>query len=182
MSRIDVKEIEGVKIVTTDASIDLRGSFIKFDSGSLLVEKLGNIAVSINPRVGTIRGIHFQVEPFAEEKIISCIQGSAFEVIVDLRPNSMSFGKYATFELSQDNFTQVYLPKGVAHGFQTLSPKTIMHYFLTSQYSPKSSFAIDPFGDLKIEWPISDISISERDRSGVSMEFAAQKFAESLYL
>jgi restriction endonuclease S subunit len=93
VSRIDIQEIEGVRIIPAHSYIDLRGNFIKFDSESLLVEKLGNVAISINPRVGTIRGIHFQVEPFAEEKIISCIQGSVFEVVVDLRPNSMSFGR-----------------------------------------------------------------------------------------
>ena len=127
VSIIDVTGIEGVKIVNANTSSDFRGSFIKFESESLLFEKLGDVAVSINPRAGTIRGLHFQVEPYAEEKIVSCIQGSAFEVIADLRPNSTSFGKFATFELSQKDFRQVYLPKGIAHGFQTLSPDTIIH-------------------------------------------------------
>ena len=102
MSRIEFTEIEGVKVLKAKTSNDLRGSFIKFDPGKLLLDELSNVAVSINPRAGTIRGIHIQVEPYAEEKIVSCIQGSTFEVIIDLRPNSLSFGKFATFELSQN--------------------------------------------------------------------------------
>jgi dTDP-4-dehydrorhamnose 3,5-epimerase len=179
VSNIDISNIEGVKLVSARTSTDFRGSFVKFDSEKFLSEELGNVAVSINPRVGTIRGLHFQVEPYAEEKIVSCIQGSAFEVVVDLRPNSKSFGEYATFELSQKNVTQVYLPKGIAHGFQTLSPDTILHYFLTSEYSLESSYTINPFGDLNIKWPVQEFSISEKDAGGVSMEYAAKKFAES---
>ncbi len=180
MTCCSITEIQGVKILNATTSSDLRGSFVKFDPNNLLSEKLGYVALSINPKVGTIRGIHLQIEPYAEEKIVSCIQGSTFEVIVDLRPDSVSFGKFATFELSYKNFNQVYLPKGIAHGFQTLSPQTILHYFLTSKYSPESSLTVDPFGDLKINWPIRDFAISEKDTKGVSMEFAAQKYAQSL--
>ena len=180
MSYINITEIEGVKLIQAIYANDSRGSFIKFHPDNLLFEKLNTVAVSINPKAGTIRGIHLQVEPFAEEKIVSCIQGSTFEVIVDIRPNSGSFGKVATFELSQENAKQVYLPKGIAHGFQTLLPDTIVHYFLTSQYSTESSYSIDPFGDLDIAWPISELLISEKDTKGVSLEYAAQKYAESL--
>lgn len=180
MSQINATDIEGVKLVHANYSNDSRGRFIKFHPDEFLHRKLDSVAVSINPKAGTIRGIHLQVEPFAEEKIVSCIQGSTFEVIVDVRPGSKSFGKVATFELSQENAKQVYLPKGVAHGFQTLLPETIVHYFLTSHYSPESSYSIDPFGDLGIDWPIKDLSISEKDTKGVSLEYAAQKYAESL--
>jgi len=180
VSFISVAEIEGVKLIEAICSTDSRGSFIKFKPDSFLSERSHSVAVSINPKAGTIRGLHFQVEPFAEEKIISCIQGSTFEVIVDVRPHSRSFGKVATFELSQENATQVYLPKGIAHGFQTLLPNTIMHYILTSQYSPESSCSIDPLGDLGINWPISELYISEKDTNGVSLECAVQKYSDSL--
>ena len=180
MSMINASEIEGVKILEANSSRDLRGIFLKYSSEKLLSDKLGSIAISINPIPGTIRGLHFQLEPYAEEKIVSCIQGSVFEVIVDLRPNSMSFGKFATFILSQQDFNQVYLPKGIAHGFQTLSPETIIHYFLTSQYSEKHSYSIHPFDNLNIKWPIKNHLISEKDKMGVTLEYAAQKFAESL--
>jgi len=180
VSHFSVTEIEGVKLIQAVYSSDSRGSFIKFYADDLRNKKLDSVAVSINPKAGTIRGIHFQLEPYAEEKIVSCIQGSTFEVIVDIRPNSKSFGKVATFELSQENVKQIYLPKGVAHGFQTLLPDTILHYFLTSQYSPESSYSIYPFGNLNIDWPIRELIVSEKDMKGVSLEYAAQKYAESL--
>lgn len=180
VSRINVTEIEGVKLLQGTSSSDSRGRFIKFHPNDFLQNQLDSVAVSINPKAGTIRGIHLQIEPFAEEKIVSCIQGSTFEVIIDIRQDSKSFGQVATFELSQDNALQVYLPKGVAHGFQTLKPETIVQYFLTSQYSPESSYSIDPFSDLGIVWPLKEFSISEKDTLGVSLEYAAQKYTESL--
>ncbi len=176
----DFSEIEGVKVLQATSTSDSRGNFVKFHPGCVLFERLNYVAVSINPKIGTIRGLHFQVEPFAEEKIVSCIQGSTFEVIVDIRPNSKSFGKVATFQLTPESGMQVYLPKGIAHGFQTLLPETIVHYCLTSEYSSESSITIDPFGDLAVNWPLNDFFISEKDKLGVSVEYAAQKFAESL--
>lgn len=180
MSSIDSINFEGVKLVSAFSTSDSRGTFIKFIPDELFLEELNSVAISINPKVGTIRGIHLQVEPYAEEKIISCIQGSTYEVIVDIRPNSKTFGKIATFELSRENSLQVYLPKGIAHGFQTLMPDTIVHYALTSQYSFESSYTIDPFGGLNIQWPIGNYSISEKDLNGMPLEFVAQKYAESI--
>lgn len=173
-------EIEGVKLLRPSNSVDSRGRFIKYDAEGMFQSNLGSVAVSINPNVGTVRGLHLQIEPYAEEKLVSCIQGSTFEVIVDLRRDSRSYRKIMTFELSQENALQVYIPKGVAHGFQTLLPETIVHYFLTSQYSPEFSYSIDPFGDLEIEWPIKALSVSERDSQGISFDSAAQLYADSL--
>ena len=180
MSNVNVSEIEGVNLSHVGFSSDLRGQFIKFHPKDFLRDNLDSLAVSVNPKVGTIRGIHLQIEPFAEEKIVTCIQGSTFEVIIDIRPNSESFGKIATFELSRENANQVYLPKGIAHGFQTLMPDTIVQYFLTSKYSPEYSYSINPLKDLDIVWPIKEVSISEKDSRGVSLTFAAKKYAESL--
>jgi dTDP-4-dehydrorhamnose 3,5-epimerase len=176
----DFNNIEGIEVNKVAYFSDLRGIFIKFEPKKFIDTRFTTVATSINPLVGTIRGIHLQVEPYAEEKIVTCIQGSTFEVIIDLRPNSRSFGKIATFELSQENRLQVYLPKGIAHGFQTLTPQTIVQYCLTSQYSPEFSYSIDPFGDVEIAWPLKEVSISEKDVRGVSVSFAAQKYAESL--
>jgi len=180
VSYINLTDIEGVKLFQAVSSSDSRGQFIKFHPENFLQDTLNSVAVSINPKAGTIRGIHLQIEPFAEEKIVTCIQGSTYEVIVDVRPNSRSFGKIVTFELSLENTHQVYIPKGVAHGFQTLMPATIVQYFLTSQYAPEYSYSIDPFGELGIDWPLKELSISDRDTRGVSLTYAAQKYAESL--
>lgn len=175
-----VSEIDGVRITQVNSFTDPRGTFIKFQPTLEFENSLDSVALSSNPKMGTIRGLHFQVEPFAEEKLVTCIQGAIFDVIVDLRPNSKTFAKWCSFELSADNGLQVYLPKGIAHGFQTLMPDSILHYSLSSAYSPVSSYSIAPFGDLDIEWPSKDFSISERDSNGVSIAVGVQKYADSL--
>lgn len=180
MTTSQVSEIDGVRITQVKAFSDSRGAFIKFHPGQEFKNTLNSVALSINPNLGTIRGLHFQVEPFAEEKLITCVQGSIFDVIVDLRPGSKTLGKWASFELSAENTMQAYLPKGIAHGFQTLLPNSIIHYGLGASYSRESSYAIDPFGDLSIDWPLKDFSISDRDAKGISLSIAMQTYAKSL--
>ena len=180
MMAYPISEIDGIKIIQTKLVSDVRGTFIKFDPLRSTEGAPESIAVSLNPNLGTIRGLHFQIEPFGEEKLITCIQGSIFDVAVDLRPNSGTFGRWASIELSAINALQVYLPKGIAHGFQTLLPNSIVHYSLGSIYSPESSYVIDPFGDLDINWPLKAGSISDRDAAGIPFSLAGQKYAESL--
>jgi dTDP-4-dehydrorhamnose 3,5-epimerase len=175
-----VSEIAGIRVSQVTSVTDGRGSFVKFHPPREFENSLDSVAFSINPNVGTIRGMHFQVEPFAEEKLVTCVQGSIFDVVVDLRPNSQTFGLWSSFELSATNSLQLYLPKGIAHGFQTLKPNSIIHYTLSSPYSPEFSFAIDPFSDLGIDWPIEASSISERDRGGISFLSAGKLYADSL--
>lgn len=175
-----VPSIDGVRITETKSVSDTRGTFIKFNPLQEFEDSLDSVALSFNPNLGTIRGLHFQVEPFAEEKLVACVRGSIFDVLVDLRPSSRTFGKWTSFELSATNALQAYLPKGIAHGFQTLVPDSIIHYGLGASYSAESSYSIDPFGNLGIDWPLKELSISEKDARGVSLSFAAQKYAESL--
>lgn len=180
MSYRQVTEIHGVRIIQTKLVVDSRGTFIKFHPLEDLRGTLDSVALTINPNPGTIRGLHFQVEPYAEEKLITCIQGSIFDVAVDIRPESKTFGMWGAIELSAKNALQVYFPKGIAHGYQTLLPNSVVHYGLTSEYSPDSSYVINPFGNLNIEWPIKENLISERDTAGISFLLAAQKYADSI--
>jgi dTDP-4-dehydrorhamnose 3,5-epimerase len=180
MTNVRVADIEGVCLTGTNVSSDSRGSFIKIHPFEKFKQSLDSVAVSTNPSLGTIRGMHFQIEPFAEEKIISCIQGSIHDVIVDIRPQSQTFGKWAAFELSAKNRLQAYLPKGVAHGFQTLEPDTIIQYCLSASYSSDLAYSINPLGDLQIDWPLKDFLISEKDSGGISLSIAAYKYAKSL--
>ena len=175
-----VSEIDGIRISQVTSVIDDRGFFVKFHPTREFENSLDSVAFSINPNIGTIRGMHFQIEPFAEEKLVTCAQGRIFDVAVDLRPNSHTFGMWTSCELSAANASQLYLPKGIAHGFQTLEPNSIVHYTLSSIYSPEFSFAIDPLGDLRIDWPIEASFISERDRAGISFSTARKKYADSL--
>ncbi len=180
MNSVNLFEIEGVRLTKSISASDSRGLFTKVQPSIDFQNGLDSVANSINPKPGTIRGLHFQIEPFAEEKIITCVQGSIFDVVVDIRPQSNTFGKWAAFELSVENQIQAYLPKGIAHGFQTLQSDTIIQYCLSVSYSMESAFSIDPFGELQITWPIKEFYISEKDACGIPFEAAAQKYAQSL--
>ena len=175
-----VPEIEGIRVRKIVSATDARGSFGNFQPSIEFEDSLNSIAFSLNPQIGTIRGLHFQIEPFAEEKLVTCIQGRVFDVVVDLRPTSQTYGKWTNIELSAANGLQVYLPKGIAHGFQTLEANSIVHYVLSSSYSTEFSYAIDPFSNLGIDWPLNVNFISERDRGGISISDAGNKYAESL--
>jgi dTDP-4-dehydrorhamnose 3,5-epimerase len=179
-SRCGISEIDGIVIKEIKMVADARGNFGKFHPSADFENSSDSIAFSINPNVGIIRGLHFQIEPFAEEKLITCVQGAIFDVVVDLRPISKTFGMWASTELSMKNPSILYLPKGIAHGFQTLEPNSIVIYSLSSPYSSDFSCAINPFGELGIDWPLEVRSISDRDINGETFSIAANKYAVSL--
>lgn len=180
MNTREVSTINGIRLIETKSVRDARGAFVKFHPVSEFEDPLDSIAFSLNPNLGTIRGMHFQIEPFAEEKLITCVQGSIFDVIIDLRPKSKTFGKWTSFKLSASNSTQIYIPKGMAHGFQTLMPDSIVLYSISNRYIPESAYSIDPLGDININWPLGITAISDRDSGGLSTSIAAQMYADSL--
>lgn len=115
---------------------------------------------------GTLRGLHFQRPPHAEIKLIRCIRGSVFDVIVDLRQQSPSFLQHVGVELSEQNMRMIYVPEGFAHGFQTLEEHTELIYHHTAFYTPDSDGGIrynDP--KIKIVWPLEVSTISEKDKN-----------------
>ena len=172
--------IDGVKLIESYQYNDSRGKFLKYLPNNYLTQKLDSVALSVNSNIGTIRGIHFQTYPFAEEKLISCIKGSTYEVIIDLRPNSQTLGKVVTFELSEGNARQVYLPQGIAHGYQTLEENTIVQYILTSEYSQIHSFSIDPIRNIEFNWPVNQYIISDKDANGLSISEACHLYRNSI--
>jgi dTDP-4-dehydrorhamnose 3,5-epimerase len=115
---------------------------------------------------GTVRGMHFQVAPASEAKLVRCTRGAIFDVVLDLRPQSTSYGKWHGVELSSDNGRMLYLPPGCAHGYQTLEPGTEMHYMTSAFYTPTAVRGVrfdDPaFG---IDWPLAVTEMSEQDRN-----------------
>jgi dTDP-4-dehydrorhamnose 3,5-epimerase len=179
-SRCGISEIDGIVVKEIKTVADTRGSFGKFDPSAEFESSSDSIAFSVNPDVGIIRGLHFQIEPFAEEKLITCVQGAVFDVVVDLRSGSKTFGKWASIELSMKNSLMLYLPKGIAHGFQTLEPNSIVLYSLSAPYSSDFAYAINPFGELGVDWPVKVHTISERDVNGISLSTACNKYADSL--
>jgi dTDP-4-dehydrorhamnose 3,5-epimerase len=110
--------------------------------------------------------MHYQISPHAEEKIVSCIRGSIYDVILDLRKDSPTCYQWIAVELTSDNFRMVYIPKGCAHGFQTLEDNSVVYYQMTGFYHPESARGVR-YNDPKfaIEWPVERKIISEKDRT-----------------
>jgi dTDP-4-dehydrorhamnose 3,5-epimerase len=122
--------------------------------------------LSFSRRKGTLRGMHWQVSPHQEAKLVSCLRGAIYDVIIDLREESPTYLQYFGVELSSSNHTSLYIPEGFAHGFQTLHDETEVFYQMSQFYSPEHQRGIrwdDPaFG---IAWPPAERIINERDRS-----------------
>jgi dTDP-4-dehydrorhamnose 3,5-epimerase len=175
-----VDSIDGVRILPVKSFPDERGRFIKFDSTFSFQDSFSSIALSFNPTKGTLRGMHFQTEPFAEEKLVACVQGSILDVIIDLRPDSRTLGKWTSIEVSAREMTQIYIPKGLAHGFQTLEADSIVHYELSSTYSEEYSFAINPLEGININWPLKPVLVSVKDSNGMDISSAKDRYAESI--
>ncbi|MBU6499129.1 MAG: dTDP-4-dehydrorhamnose 3,5-epimerase [Rhodospirillales bacterium] len=120
--------------------------------------------ISFNARRGTLRGLHFQAEPAVEGKLVRCISGAVFDVMVDLRPHSISHRSWRGFHLSQENRRALYIPPGFAHGFQTLTDNAELFYQMSAAYQPALDRGLrwdDPA--LGILWPLPDPILSPRD-------------------
>jgi dTDP-4-dehydrorhamnose 3,5-epimerase len=121
---------------------------------------------SLTRQKGAIRGMHFQRPPACETKIIRCVQGAVFDVMVDLRAGSPTFLQWHGVELSKENLRMVYIPEGFAHGFQTLTGETELIYHHSAFYSPEDEQGVrfdDP--SLAIHWPLAAVCISSKDQS-----------------
>ena len=120
--------------------------------------------VSFSARKGTIRGMHYQREPHGEVKLVRCIKGSVWDVIIDIRPGSPTYRRWQGFELSSANKNQLYVPKGFAHGFQTLRDDVEINYLISEPYSPQSSSGIrHDDSAFAIHWPLPVTEISSKD-------------------
>ena len=129
-----------------------------------LIGEFIQCSASFNARRGTLRGMHYQRAPHAETKLVRCTRGAVFDVLLDLRPASATFRRWQAAELSADNGVAVYIPAGVAHGFQSLADASEVFYQIAERYMPEASAGVrwdDPaFG---IDWPIRAPILSDRD-------------------
>ena len=122
--------------------------------------------VSFSKKCGTLRGMHYQKKPFEESKVIRCVKGKIFDVIIDLRSSSSTFKKWFGVELTEENYKMLYVPEGFAHGFQTLEDNSEIIYQVSEFYTPNSELGIhwnDPA--FNITWPIEEKIITEKDNS-----------------
>ncbi|EKD84373.1 MAG: hypothetical protein ACD_39C00087G0002 [uncultured bacterium] len=161
--------IAGVHVVKTDKLKDARGSFSRLFCQNELSSLVGarqivQINRSQTQSVGAVRGMHYQLPPYSEMKLIRCLRGRVFDVAVDLRAGSPTFLKWHAEELSEDNSFMLVVPEGCAHGFQVLDPGSELLYLHTSFYQPAFEGGIR-FDDprLAIEWPLQACDVSQRD-------------------
>jgi dTDP-4-dehydrorhamnose 3,5-epimerase len=164
--------ISGVAEIAIEWHRDDRGGFGRTFCSREFAERglnssLHQCSLSMNRRCGTVRGLHLQRRPHAEAKLVQCVAGRIFDVAVDLRPGSPTYGRYHAVELSRDNGRLLYIPEGCAHGFQTLEDDTAVLYYISQPYAPSAAAGIrwdDP--SVGVPWPLADIAIlSERDRA-----------------
>ena len=164
-------DLAGAFRIELEPASDERGFFARtwsaqeFETHGLNGEFV-QCSISFNRHRGTIRGLHFQVAPHEEAKLIRCSRGAVFDIIVDLRSTSPTFRRWRAAELSALNGVSIYVPEGFAHGFQSLRDDTEVFYQISTVYAPEAARGIrwdDP--GLGIDWPIKNPTLSERDRS-----------------
>ncbi len=133
--------------------------FEKFGIGKFVQE---NQSFSVK---GVLRGLHYQKEPYAQGKLVRAIKGEIFDVAVDIRKGSKTFGKYVSEILSEENKLMLYIPEGFAHGFCTLSDEAVVNYLTTAEYAPQADRGI-MWNDegIAIDWPIKEVWLSEKDK------------------
>ena len=172
MARRDPAEISGLLLVEPKKIGDHRGFFSETYNRRRLAEAGFGLDFvqdnqSLSAEAGVVRGLHFQSPPHAQDKLVRVTRGAILDVAVDLRRGSPTFGDHAAVELSAENWRQLLVPKGFAHGFVTLVPATEVIYKVTDYYAPDHDHGIlwnDP--DLGIAWPVDPVKalLSEKDR------------------
>ena len=161
------KTLPGVLVIDNASHRDERGYFLEIFqesryNGMGLTDTFVQDNISYSKQ-SVLRGLHFQKKK-AQGKLISCLEGNVFDVVVDVNPRSPSFKQYMEIELSAENSRQLWVPPGYAHGFCVLSPSALFHYKVTTFYDPSDEAGViwdDP--ELNIQWPVSNPNISKKD-------------------
>ncbi|MCE8427573.1 MAG: dTDP-4-dehydrorhamnose 3,5-epimerase [Candidatus Methanoperedens sp.] len=164
-------KLKGAYIIEPARLEDERGFFARtfckkeFEAYNLN-PKLVQCSISYNRRKGTLRGMHYQVAPMAEAKLVRCTRGAIYDVIVDLRPGSLTYCQWEAVEPNAENRKMIYIPEGFAHGFQTLEDDTEVFYQMSEFYAPDYACGVrwdDPaFG---IVFPLKNMIVSEKDKN-----------------
>lgn len=179
--------IEGVILITPSKYADERGFVSETYSARHLEPHIGPVRFvqdnhALSVFAGTLRGLHFQTPPAEQGKLVRVIRGAAYDVVVDIRRGSPTFGRHVAVELTAENWRQLWVPPGFAHGFYTLQPQTEVEYKLTGYYNPEHDRGIawdDPA--LAIPWPVTDGGplLSAKDRAQPRLADLAPYFSWS---
>lgn len=169
-------ELADAVLIEMEKHVDARGAFAR----TMCVEEFAaagietrypQASLSYNRLAGTVRGMHFQRAPHAEAKVVRCVRGAIFDVIIDLRPGSPTHRHWQGFELTADNGRSLYIPKGFAHGFQTLEDESDMLYLISEMHVPGAGDGLRPDDPLLgIVWPRPVSMINDKDQSWPLLE------------
>ncbi|EFI35298.1 dTDP-4-dehydrorhamnose 3,5-epimerase [Desulfonatronospira thiodismutans ASO3-1] len=161
--------LNGAYLIRLERHNDDRGFFSRtfcrreFEKMGLNSE-ISQCNLAFNNKAGTLRGMHFQTQPYSEVKLVGCVSGSVFDVIIDLREESTTYSCWFGTKLSADNLEMLYVPKGFAHGYQTLVDNAAVSYMVSESYCPEYENGVrwnDPV--LNISWPLEVITVSKKD-------------------
>lgn len=164
-------KLKGAYLIELEPIDDERGFFARsfcqkeFEEQDINFQ-IAQCNISYNIKRGTLRGMHYQAAPYEEAKLVSCPHGSIYDVIIDLRPGSLTYCEWTAFELDGKNYRMIYVPKGFAHGFQTLKDNTVVLYQMSEFYYSECARGVrwdDPL--FRIKWPYPPTAISGKDQS-----------------
>lgn len=174
-------DIPGAWVFTPTLHTDDRGVFLESFTSSSLEQATGrslelaqaNISQS---KKGAVRGIHYALLPPGQAKYIQCVSGSVYDVVVDIRVGSPTFGQWTAVTLDAVERKSVFISEGLGHGFAALEDNTTLAYFCSTPYTPSREFGISPLDpDLAISWPVPKIVISDKDKSALSLRAAQER-------
>jgi dTDP-4-dehydrorhamnose 3,5-epimerase len=168
---VEALTVPGAYLVRLEPSYDDRGYFARlFDARDFarhgLCSSFVQYSASVNKRRGIVRGLHYQAGPYGEEKLIRCVRGRIYDVLLDVRADSPAYGRWCAVELCGGGLEQVYAPRGVAHGYQTLTDEAEVCYAISTEYTAEAArgYRYDS-PKLAIPWPLSEGTCSQRDAS-----------------
>lgn len=175
--------VPGPVLITPKKHGDERGYFMETFKDAWFRENVADVAFvqdnqALSGQVGTVRGLHYQLPPVAQGKLVRCLKGAVFDVAVDIRPGSETFGQWVGVTLTPETGEQLWVPEGFAHGYCTLTADTEVFYKVTAPYSPEYDRGLafdDP--DIAIDWPIAiaDAILSAKDKTQPALRTLAVK-------
>lgn len=169
-------ELKGVWLIEPKVFTDQRGYFMESFRSDLFEQHVGKVNFiqdnESKSTKGVLRGLHFQKGEYSQAKLVRALKGRVLDVVVDIRKNSSTFGKYVAVELTEDNKKQLFMPRGMAHGFLVLSEEAIFSYKVDNTYAPQHEATLawnDP--DVNIDWQIneSELILSAKDGEGIAL-------------